>query len=65
MLENLDVIAWNDLTHAYGKAGDVPAQIRALLSNDSEKRNSAFNELFTKSGTKGRSTKRRSMLSRS
>jgi len=30
MLESLDSIAWSQLTHAYGAATDVPAQIRNL-----------------------------------
>jgi len=31
-LEGLDDVPWAELEHAYGRAGDVPGQIRGLLS---------------------------------
>lgn len=34
MLERLDDIEWDQLTHAYGQAGEIPARIRALQSSD-------------------------------
>src|SRR5262245_29279873 len=34
MLEGLDGIEWDQLTHAYGQADGIPARIRALLSSD-------------------------------
>jgi len=33
MLETLDSIPWNTLTHAAGSAADVPDMIRQLLSD--------------------------------
>jgi len=46
MLENLDSIAWSQLTHAYGAATDVPAQIRNLASADEGEREKALWELY-------------------
>lgn len=46
MLEGLDVVDWADLTHAYGRAGDVPDQIRGLRSPDSDVRSKALNSLY-------------------
>lgn len=34
MLEGLDRIEWDQLTHAYGQADGIPARIRALRSSD-------------------------------
>lgn len=34
MLDGLDDIAWNELTHAYGDAGDIPNKIRSLQSSN-------------------------------
>jgi hypothetical protein len=34
MLEGLDDIEWDQLTHAYGQAGGIPTRIRALQSSD-------------------------------
>jgi hypothetical protein len=34
MLEGLDGIEWEQLTHAYGQADGIPARIRALRSSD-------------------------------
>jgi len=46
MLEDLDKIDWNSLTHAYGEAGDVPNLLRARASSDPETAASAESELF-------------------
>jgi hypothetical protein len=46
MLEGLDDIDWGRLSHAYGTAADVPANIRDLLSSDEHRRNAAFENLF-------------------
>jgi HEAT repeat protein len=46
MLDGLDQIDWKQLTHAYGPADDVPALIRALLSQDKRQRDHAIYELF-------------------
>lgn len=46
MLERLDEVQWAKLTHAYGEASDVPAQLRALASSDDERRAHALHELF-------------------
>jgi hypothetical protein len=42
MLNNIDKIDWQQLTHAYGSAEDVPQHLHALLSPDKEKRDEAF-----------------------
>lgn len=44
-LVGLDLVGWAGLHHAYGGAGDVPAQLRALLSSDAEDRRRARHEL--------------------
>ncbi|MFI9625943.1 HEAT repeat domain-containing protein [Streptomyces sp. NPDC052042] len=41
----LDALDWANLTHAYGRATDVPEQIRALRSADRAVRESALGEL--------------------
>ncbi len=46
-LNDLDAIPWEWLTHAYGSASDVPAQIRAIVSGDPGLRKAAFTELFS------------------
>jgi hypothetical protein len=46
MLESLDSIAWSQLTHAYGAATDVPAQIRNLTSANQGERGIALWELY-------------------
>lgn len=46
MLEELDAIAWEQLRHAYGEAGDVPELLRGLVSPDEEERGEALYELF-------------------
>lgn len=45
-LDGLDGIPWTRLTHAYGLASDVPAQIRGLASGNASEREAAFQELF-------------------
>lgn len=42
MLETLDATPWAKLTHAYGKAADLPDHLRALLSPDGKKRAKAL-----------------------
>ncbi len=46
MLDNLETIAWSELKHAYGKAGDVPGMIRSLGSPDEHVRRDALGALF-------------------
>jgi hypothetical protein len=46
MLDKLDAIDWDRLTHAYGHAGDVPALIRALTSPDPEQWVGALSGLY-------------------
>jgi hypothetical protein len=46
VLEGLEEVPWDELEHAYGRARDVPGQIRDLLSGSAEKRESALSELF-------------------
>lgn len=45
MLEGLDSIDWQHLTHAYGPATDVPDLIHALASTDKQIREQAHHEL--------------------
>lgn len=45
MLEELDTINWQQITHAYGPADDVPKQIRALAYSNEEARKKAMHEL--------------------
>ena len=45
MLEGLDRIDWERLTHAYGPAGEVPGWIRELTSDDAAVRKRAFGVL--------------------
>jgi hypothetical protein len=47
MLEQLDVIDWATLDHAYGSAEDVPTLIRDLRSLDLDTRDHALSELFS------------------
>src|SRR4051794_16456277 len=46
MLEHLDEIDWDGLTHAYGNAGDIPELIRALASRDPDDRENAIDALY-------------------
>ena len=46
MLDDLDLVPWAELTHAYGPADDVPDQIRALASSDKERREKAMWSLY-------------------
>ena len=46
MLGELDGIDWRRLRHAYGSAGDVPGQVRALASDDATARQEALGALF-------------------
>jgi hypothetical protein len=46
MLEGLSAITWDNLTHAYGPAGDVPDMIRALASPDPEEWVNALDGLY-------------------
>ena len=46
MLEKLDDVPWSDLHHAYGPADDVPAQLRALRSDDADVRKKSLWSLF-------------------
>ncbi|MHC5538913.1 HEAT repeat domain-containing protein [Singulisphaera rosea] len=45
MFEGLDEIDWEQLTHAYGPAGEVPGWIRGLASDDAKIRKEAFDQL--------------------
>jgi hypothetical protein len=45
MLEGLERIDWERLTHAYGSAGEVPGWIRELTSDDAAVRKRAFDVL--------------------
>ncbi len=46
MLEGLDKIEWDKLTHAYGSAEDVPELIRDLADPDEETREEAQHQLY-------------------
>src|SRR5690348_12800500 len=46
MLEGLDNIDWQRLSHAYGPATDVPDLLRALQSPDQETREEAHTQLY-------------------
>lgn len=45
MFKNLDNVPWQDLTHAYGSAKDVPDQIRALAGPNKKTASEALFEL--------------------
>ncbi|MEV0327003.1 HEAT repeat domain-containing protein [Micromonospora echinospora] len=47
MLDRIDDIDWRRLGHAYGSAGDVPDQLRALCSPDPTAREGAFGDLYS------------------
>ncbi|QEH38440.1 hypothetical protein OJF2_70410 [Aquisphaera giovannonii] len=44
-LDRLDGVGWARLSHAYGRAGDVPGFLRALLSTDAEARRKGLGDL--------------------
>ncbi len=46
MLESLDSVDWAGLTHAYGRADDVPGQIRGLCSAEPDLREKALHSLY-------------------
>jgi hypothetical protein len=46
MLEGLDEVPWDKLTHAYGAASDVPHLLRDLASDDEEAREGAVWHLY-------------------
>lgn len=46
MLEDLEQVHWSRLTHAYGTAEDVPANIRDLGASDAQTRQKAINGLL-------------------
>ncbi len=46
MLERLDRVDWDQLSHAYGEASDVPDLLRALASEEAEARSHALDELY-------------------
>jgi hypothetical protein len=46
MLEGLDAINWEQLTHAYGEATNVPEMLRGLASPDRDERENALDGLF-------------------
>lgn len=46
MLEGLDRVDWENLTHAYGPATEVPDLIRALASTDPQARETALSALY-------------------
>src|SRR5436190_20166415 len=45
MLEGLDKMDWDELTHAYGPAANTPGHIRALVSQDAAERDQARGDL--------------------
>ncbi|MEL7471605.1 MAG: hypothetical protein AAFN27_24390 [Pseudomonadota bacterium] len=45
-LEGLDDIDWAGLTHAYGSAADVPAQLRAVATGSKTEREKAWYDLY-------------------
>ncbi|MDX3110330.1 hypothetical protein [Nonomuraea angiospora] len=44
-MDDLDRVSWAKLKHAYGRATDVPGQIRALTSTDEDERREALSAL--------------------
>jgi HEAT repeat protein len=46
VLAGLDAVDWQSLKHAHGEAGDVPALLCAVLSQDEDDRMFAFHLLF-------------------
>ena len=46
MLENLEIVPWHKIAHAYGDASNVPEAIRALANNDQDKDEPAWEVLW-------------------
>jgi hypothetical protein len=46
LIQGLDSIPWADLSHAIGPADDVPERLRALVSNDEDRRREALYRLM-------------------
>lgn len=44
MLEGLETVQWSKLHHAYGTAEDVPDMLRAMLSDNEEQRQQAYDD---------------------
>jgi hypothetical protein len=47
MLDQLSSIKWSDLSHAYGRADDIPPLLRDLASSDAQIRRDALRTLYT------------------
>ncbi|MFD3657804.1 HEAT repeat domain-containing protein [Streptomyces sp. NPDC058620] len=47
MINELDVIAWSSMGHAYGPADDVPGWLRAMVSPDPGLRERALGEFYS------------------
>ena len=45
VLEGIDNVNWSKISHAYGPASDVPAQLRALAFGDEQERKRALHAL--------------------
>lgn len=46
MLQGLDAVPWNALTHAYGPADDVPYCLRGIASPEADRREGAWSALY-------------------
>jgi hypothetical protein len=46
-LESIDQVDWSRLMHAYGRATDTPAHLRALISDDAQAREQALDHLWS------------------
>jgi hypothetical protein len=46
MLNDLELVPWQSLRHAFGDAREVPRLLRDLVSNEREERQKALNDLF-------------------
>jgi hypothetical protein len=46
LLRRVSAVAWGDLQHAYGPAGDVAAQLAAVIAGDDETRDEAWWNLW-------------------
>jgi hypothetical protein len=47
VLEGINDISWSELTHAYGSAADVPAMLRAALSENKAHREVAYDIILS------------------